>query len=179
MLLELPGSAGRRPHPRRSTSIANTSTVLTVEAMLNEHEIYQSLGVLNARTAFRFSSICRFDSPILRCVYFYDRTPGALLHHGGAQVLEETYAAIVQRTMRPFFTEDSRLDSRLLRHSARDRVRSYVGAPIRRPARGVWGVIAHFDYEPRRVPPGEAALLLEAGGLFSHWIFADQPADDR
>jgi len=146
-----------------------------VRALLEQRDVRGVLEHLNAHSAFRFTKVSRFDPPLLRGVYLYDKD-----HRGTVdpmtQVADDSYSALVRREKRPFFTEDSMLDSRLVSHPLRAQVRCYVGAPIMLPGGGIWGVLAHCDPKPHRVPSGEPELLLQVGELLTQELFASKPA---
>jgi GAF domain-containing protein len=166
------GTAAAKQPSRHAVPIEHTDTVLRVEQMLQERDARGIIEEINLRTPFRFTSISRFDPPMLRGIYLYDRA-----HKGtipvGSQILDDSFAAFVRKEKRPFWTEDSMMDPRLISHPARVLVRSYVAAPIRKIDGPIWGVIAHFDKKPRKIEVGEAELLLEIAGLLANWLFPD------
>jgi GAF domain-containing protein len=156
--------------------------ILQFERVLAEGGILPALGFLNARVRHRYTSVCRFDQPILRSLFVFDRKDPKSLYGGTSQVLEETYAALVQRRKQPFRTDNAIRDSRLLYHSARVSVLAYIGVPIRLATGELWGVLSHHDPEARVAPVGEVELLQEVIPALTRWLkpqsvmMADVPA---
>ena len=174
-MLDKLGFRAATPPSKQNVRSAHNAVLSVVDKLLGERDVRAVIEHLNQRTAFRFTEISRFDPPILRGVFLYDRA-----HRGTiepmAHVIDDSYSSIIRREKKPFWTEDSMMDARLPAHSARAAVRSYVGAPIRLSGGGIWGVLAHFDKKPRQIPEGEAELLLQVASLVSHELFAKSPA---
>lgn len=153
--------------------------ILQFEKVLAERGILPALGFLNARVRHRYTAVCRFDGPLLRNLFVYDRENAKILYGGTAQVLEETYATFVRRRKEAFRSDDCLHDGRLLYHSARASVLSYVGVPIRLATGELWGVLAHHDREPRVAPVGEVELLKQVIPALSRWLKPQPAADYR
>ena len=146
-----------------------------VRFLLEQRDIRGVVEHLNLHSEFRFTKVSRFDPPFLRSVYLYDKTQRGTVDPT-TQMADDSYSAIIRRDKRPFYTEDSLMDSRLVSHPLRKQVRCYVGAPIMLSGGGIWGVLAHCDTSPRKVPAGEADLLLQVAELLSQELFANKPA---
>lgn len=149
---------------------ASRRKILQFERVLAAGGILPALEFLNRRVRHRYTAVCRFDPPMLRSLFVYDRKNPRILYGGTAQVLEETYAAMVQRRKQPFRTDNSMRDGRLLYHSARVTVLSYMGVPIRLATGELWGVLAHYDREARVAPVGEVELLQQIIPALARWI---------
>lgn len=153
-----------------SGAAQRTKLILKFEEELTEGGIHRALAFLNHRMTHRFTSVSRFDPPVLRGLFAYDRQRADILVGGRAQVLDESYAALVQRRKKPFVTENSQRDSRLAFHSARATMVAYVGVPIRLTSGELWGVLEHHDITPRSAPPAEVDLLVEVAPLLARWL---------
>ena len=152
--------------------------ILEFEKVLADGGILPALGFLNARVRYRYTAVSRFDAPLLRNLFVFDRKNPKILYGGTSQVLEETYGALVQRRKQPFRTDNSMKDGRLLFHSSRVTILSYIGVPIRLPTGELWGVLAHYDREARVAPVGETELLQEIIPALAKWLGPQaSPAD--
>lgn len=151
--------------PRRLADDRERSTadaiVATVRRVLHgaPDALVAVLGALNARTRFRFSGLYRVEPPLLRNVALFDRENPLLRAGGGCSALDDTYCSVVAADGVPFRTADARADPRLVAHSARSSVLSYVGVPVRGRDGRIAGTLCHFDSRPRLAPAGEIAVL--------------------
>ena len=172
MLRKFEFRAGPPPEPR--VDPVHTDILERVRVFLAQRDVRGAVEHLNLHSSFRFTTLSRFDPPLLRGVYLYDK-----LHRGTVEPVtqgaDDSYAFIIRNERRPFWTEDSMMDTRLLEHPARVQVRSYVGAPIKVPG-AIWGVLAHFDKRPRKVPEGEGELLLQAADMIARELYSNRPA---
>jgi GAF domain-containing protein len=145
--------------------------------MLEQSGPMTVLRVLNSRTRFRFSGIYRADPPLLRNLFMYDRENPTLNVSGEVSHLDETYCALVCGDERPFATESSAADVRLVQHAARECVRSYCGVPIRSASGRVWGTLCHYDVRPRLVQSTEIAVLERVAALLTSRLTTLAPLD--
>lgn len=134
-----------------------------------------ALRFLNARTRFRFTGVYRVEPPLLRNVYLYDRENPTLNVSGDVSRLDDTFCALVWREDRPFATPDAPEDERLVSHSARERVQSYCGVPIRLASGCVSGTLCHFDVRPRLLPPSELEVLQLVASRFGDRLTGNVP----
>lgn len=144
--------------------------ILHFETVLAEDGILAALRFLNSRVRHRFTAVSAFDSMMLREIYVFDRKNPTTLSSGTAQLLVETYGAVVYRRKQPFHTDNSLQDGRLLFHASRVTVLSYVGVPIRLESGEMWGVLSHYDREPIVAPFGEAELLEQVVPSLARWL---------
>jgi GAF domain-containing protein len=138
--------------------------------LLHAREICQALGLLNARTRYRFTGVYRADPPLLRNECLFDRENPQLSLGGEVARLDQTYCGIVTATHAPFAAIDSRTDRRLAAHAARDSVVSYAGVPIRTADGRIFGSLCHFDRRPRILPRNELELLQSMSHHLAGWI---------
>lgn len=120
--------------------------------------LHAGLAILNGRTPHRFTGLYRFEAPMLRNVFLYDREAPSVAV-GADAMMEETYCSIVGRIETSFRTGDTRTDSRLAEHPARDSVVSYCGVLLRAGDGSPFGTLCHFDNVPQPVPQREVAVL--------------------
>lgn len=151
-------------------AVPRRKLILEFEDVLAEGGIHRALAFLNDRVAHRFTTVSRFDPPMLRDLFAYDRKRADILVGGGSQVLEESYAALVQRRKQPFVTENSQRDSRLAFHAARATTLAYIGVPIRLSSGELWGVLAHSDPQPRSASELDVHLLAEVAPILAGWL---------
>lgn len=148
----------------------NAKALVTFDTTLQRAGLQAGLETLNGFGQLRFSGVYRFDPPFLRSLYLVDKRHPGILSSGPSQVLEDTYAAIIQKWKQPFFTDDAATDSRLVRHPARGSIRAYAGAPIKVSGGRIWGVLALHDPEPRPIAPGQMEFLSAAAGFVGRWL---------
>jgi GAF domain-containing protein len=165
-----------------SAAFGRGRAVLQFEKVLAESGIHAALRFMNARVRHRFTAVARFDPPVLRNLFVFDRRNPDVLFGGTSQELEATYAAIVMRRKQAFRTDNAQRDSRLTFNSLRGTMQSYAGVPIRLVASELWGVLAHYDEVTRVLPSGEMELLQEVIPGLARWLkpagvaLADTPA---
>jgi GAF domain-containing protein len=148
-----------------------------IERAMTDGDVGAALRALNARSCLRFSAIQRFEPPVLHTLYALDREYDDLLAIPRRSTLEESYSAIVRRTAKPFFTEASEYDARLMSHPARTVTIAYAGVPLFDAEGCVVGALCHYDHRPRPIPLSEIAAMTHAAAALSQWLsFAPQPA---
>ena len=147
----------------------SASTAVAPANGLDLGGLRSALATLNTRTRYRFTGVYRFDPPLLRNVGLYDRENPSLNLSGDIHLLVDTYCSIVKVAGRPFTTDDAPADPRLVAHSARNRIISYFGIPLR-IAGEVRGVLCHFDGRPRFAPPGEVEFLTGIEPLLVNYL---------
>ena len=138
--------------------------------MLDTNGMCGALGLLNARTRYRFTGLYRADPPMLRNEYLFDRENPSISLGGDVNPLDHTYCGIVAATHAPFISIDARTDARLTNHPARDSVVSYVGVPVRNANGRIFGSLCHFDLRPRILPLDELAVLESISRCVSDWL---------
>jgi hypothetical protein len=177
MLPEVPpDAASPRRDPSKGPAGAADALVRAVERALEERGIGAAVGLLNARTRFRYTGVYRAEPPDLRNICLYDRENPALNMSGIVHPIESTYCSIVCATGEPFETPDAPRDPRLAGHPALETVLSYVGVPLRRPSGVPWGVLCHWDPRPRLLPPHEADVLTRVAPILARWAIAQADA---
>jgi len=139
-----------------------------VLAMIRLADLHGVLVRLNARTAFRFTGVYRFDGAVLRNVALFDRLhPEAA--RGADAPLGETYCAITGRMNDALLVSNGPRD---LRHPwmRANAVISYCGVPIRSEAGQPLGTLCHFDLAPLPPQADEATYLLCIADRFRHCL---------
>ena len=158
-------------HPNVRLDAPHTARdlVRAVTRALEDDGICAALGLLNARTRFRYTGLYRADPPLLRNLELFDRENPTLRQVDELRPIDDTYCSIVCATEAPFNTANAPLDERLGAHPARDSVISYAGVPLRLPSGRAWGVLCHFDRRPRLLPPAELAALAAVSPVLLRW----------
>jgi GAF domain-containing protein len=149
------------------------------EKVLAEEGILPALGFLNSRVRHRFTAVSRIESTTLHDLFVFDREDSKTLFGGTSQPLVETYGSLVQRRKQPFQTDNSLQDGRLLFHSARVTVLSYIGVPIRLESGELWGVLSHSDREAHVATVGESELLQEVIPPLARWLVMGDMRGER
>ncbi len=83
---------------KRKAATALTALIELVEyftSLLQAQGVYATLRFLNSRTPHRFTALYRYDGPILRCEYLYDRFHPAV-QSGDDVPMERAYCSIVK-----------------------------------------------------------------------------------
>ena len=148
-------------------SDTRSAVTSTFERCLRSDGLIAALGLLNARTRFRFTGLYRVVPPELHNVSLYDRENPSLTIGGAICGLDDTYCSIVYDSGRPFRVGDSAADDRVRTHVARESVQSYAGVPVRMPGGVVVGTLCHFDGRPRIMPESELSVLQEIAPLLA------------
>ena len=153
-------------------STAPSSRVPTAECLtlLDRGDVHAALGVLNARTRFRFTAVYEVEGALLRNLGLYDRENPALNLAGGACDLDESYCTFIAATGSAFATADSHTDLRLHGHPRRETVLSYAGVPIRSSSGRLVGTLCHYDGRPRFVDAVELRALEAVAPSFAAWL---------
>lgn len=156
----------RRTHTNRmiTDQPANDAVVNHLRELLVRHGLRPMVVFLNGLSTFRFSAVMRFDKGMLQTVCYYDREdprPDAL----PAVPEEASYCRFVKARREIFSVPDSKLESCLSGHPARDAVRAYCGAPLYGAEGNVMGSICHFNIDPVRITVRDGELLTAAADL--------------
>jgi GAF domain-containing protein len=162
----------RSPHPWVAVNLGglydvgmNTADALAgLEAALARGGIRAALAFLNAMTEYRFTALYRYDDPILRHLYFYDREHPDFEETDDFPV-EVTYCVFVRRTGQPFVLEDALHDVRVDGHPAQERVLSYCGVALVDDVGRIFGTMCHFDCVPVTAQDKQAELMEELAPL--------------
>lgn len=120
--------------------------------------IRSALAYLNCLSGYRFTAMYRFDGPMLRNLYFYDRENPAVEDTDDYPV-EVTYCVFIRENGKPFIMEDALIDARVKGHPAQKRIRSYCGVPISDSERRIVGTMCHFDCEPFQASESAVDLM--------------------
>jgi hypothetical protein len=119
--------------------------------------VAKALEFLNARTAYRYTAIFRFEGDVMRNIWLYDR-----LGEDGATFasvpLGDSFCQYVMAE-NGFSTPDSGSDERLASHAYRGILNSYVGLPLCREAGSIYGTFCHFDFNQQTLPDNEIPFL--------------------
>ena len=138
--------------------------ILSLRAALRAGGLHAALGFLNARTAFRFTGLYRFDGDILRNVALYDRwSPREA--RGADAPMAQTFCAIVGQLHGPLEVSDGRNDRRFPWMQA-NAVVSYCGVPVLDADGKPVGSLCHFDLKPCQAATSELSLMVQAAELF-------------
>ncbi len=130
------------------------------EQTLHDQGLFGALRYLNSTTELRFTGLYRFEPDWVMSVLLVDRG-NPHLQAGKNVPLKESYCMLTAEDGKTCLIEDSRTDSRLALHAARDSVLSYYAVHLLDPRGLSWGTLCHFDFAPRRVAP-EVMQVLEA-----------------
>jgi GAF domain-containing protein len=167
---EMEPSAGMSTRDSQGSDEAHTALNGAFKRCLRNDGVTAALGMLNARTKFRFTGLYRVIPPELHNVSLYDRENPALTMSGAVCALNQTYCSIVSESGRSFRVGDALTDERLRAHPARESVQSYAGVPVRISGGVVLGTLCHFDGRPRIMPASELSVLQDVAPLLAPWL---------
>jgi hypothetical protein len=127
----------------RAAKLYMNSLIDDFERTLRSSGLHPALGLLNARTAHRFTGVYRFDGDWLRSVALFDRwNPEGF--RGADAPMRETFCAIVPTQGSTLEVVDGATDKRFPWMSE-NAVVSYCGTLIRSDAGDPFGTLCHFD----------------------------------
>ena len=131
-----------------------------LQAALGSGGIDAALKFLNARTAFRYTAIYRFEGTMMRNVYLYDRQ-GEDTSSFAVVPLGDSFCQFVM-AQDGFSTGNSAKDQRLVGHAYRGVLNAYFGLPLSRQPGTIYGTFCHFDLDPCVIPDSEIPFLESA-----------------
>lgn len=117
----------------------------------------EGLKFLNARTAYRYTAIYRFEGSLMRNVHLYDRL-GQDSPSLQAVPLGDSFCQFVMAED-GFSTSDSGKDERLEGHIYKGVLNSYFGLPLLREPGTIYGTFCHFDFDPKNIADSEIPFL--------------------
>lgn len=123
------------------------------------------LGSLNARTAYRYTSILRFDDGRIESVWTFDRNDESADRFPLDTPVSASYCALVQAGGVAFSMEDSARDARVEGHPKRESLRSYCGVPLFREDGSLFGTLCHYDEQPHVVEDATVAAMEQVAEL--------------
>lgn len=118
-------------------------------------ELRDILARLNAATDCQFTSLLRFaDDGTLVSIWTYDRDNPRIDPFPLGLPLHASYCVLIRDQDQPYATGDSAADAALAGKlpAARARLACYVGAPVYRADRSMFGTVCCYDSEPRPAP---------------------------
>lgn len=139
------------------------------EAAIASGGLFAALRFLNQRTPHRFTGIYRFVDDELHNIYLYDRE-NPVPTVAPAIPVGESYCSMVGRANRALVLPDTRHDSRVVDHPARENVVSYSGAPIPNLDGSPFGTLCHFDLRPHLFGDLDIELVTEAARVLRPYL---------
>jgi len=147
--------------------IPNSEAVPRLKAILAAEGIRAAVIYLNSLSAFRFTSLYRFEGEVARDIFFFDReSPG--MEDAPDVLLMATYCVFLRETRDDLTIHDSLCDERVRDHPKREKVRSYCGVPLVNGDGKVFGSVCHFDFKPVLIADADVELLERMGALVQH-----------
>jgi GAF domain-containing protein len=119
--------------------------------------IEAGLKYLNARTAYRYTAIYRFEGAMMRNIYLYDRQ-GEVVSDFAKVPLGDSFCQFVMAEG-GFITSDSAKDERLQGHPYQGVLNAYFGLPLSRKPGTLYGTFCHFDFKPQVIDDREIEFL--------------------
>lgn len=113
-------------------------------ATLSTGGVRAALIELNRASGYRFTALYRFDDPLARNLYFYDReNPG--VEAGDDYPVEASYCVYVRDGVAPFVVEDAPDGPVLAGQAVRGQVKAYCGVPVFDRDGHTFASLCHFD----------------------------------
>jgi CheY-like chemotaxis protein len=157
-------------------ALGDEALLARVVELAGHHDMRGLLGVLNARTRYRFTSIFRFDGDRLVSVWTFDRMSPEADPSPAELPIGASYCVFVRDACAPFVMDDSQRDPRVLHHRKRDSVRAYCGVPLLRHDGSMVGSLCHFDLEARPIDPDTVDLMVQVARALTPQFEADEDA---
>ena len=143
----------------RATPVTTTDTAGELRATLQSGGVRAALIELNRASGYRFTALYRFDDPLARNLYFYDRENPAV-EAGDDYPVEASYCVYVRDGGVPFVVEDAPDGPSAPGQTALGQVKAYCGVPVIDRDGSTFGSLCHFDLTP--VPAdAEGVALME------------------
>lgn len=144
------------------------------EETLAVGDVGAALDFLNTRTAYRFTFLYKYESPLARRILVHDRDA---LYISGRELVPISHTHFkFLLTEATFATGDSMLDERCNLHPSVRHFRGFCGIQLRHADGQLYGWLAHASPDAVAVPANEAGFLqLVAPALMK--VLATREAD--
>ena len=117
-----------------------------------------ALIALNRASGYRFTALYRFDEPLARNLYFYDRE-NPHVEAGDDYPVEASYCVYVRDGGVPFVLEDAPDCPTAPGQTAHGQVKAYCGVPVLDRDGHTFGSLCHFDLTPVAADAEGVALM--------------------
>lgn len=131
--------------------------------------VLSGLAYLNARVPHRFTTINRFQSDWIHCLYLFDKRGAVTPEHVRPVAMGSSFCQFVARD--GFFMScDTAEDSRLDGHPNQGVYRAYVGVPVLDNSGQLWGTLCHLDLRESSIGDEEFDFLQRASRELSKYL---------
>ena len=138
--------------------------LVVLKSQLDDDGIMGALKYLNSRIEHRFTAIYKFQGPMQRAVFIYDKL-GNSGNRFNAIARSESLGRFITLS-EPFGVTDSATDAFLNENGHRCLVTSFYGVPLSQGNTRPTGSLCHFDLKPQGLPsPVERDFLNRARSL--------------
>lgn len=127
------------------------------KAVLADHGVPGALAFLNRRSPHRYTAIYKLDGDVMLNVGIYDRL-GQVASPLPPTPRDHSLCSYVQPAQ-AFVSEDVLTDARLATHFQRGLINAYVGLPLSRGPRHLYGTLCQMDPQAQHLPDGEYRFL--------------------
>jgi CheY-like chemotaxis protein len=111
-------------------------------------DLFGLVSFLNDRGEYRFTSLARFEDDSVVQMAHVDREQGNAAATGDRPSVD-AYCLHTRNLRAPLVVEDARLDRSIPVAVRQGRVVSYGGVPLSRTDGTIFGVLCHYDIQPR------------------------------
>jgi len=137
---------------------AISAPAIDFPATLQTAGVRGALIALNRASGYRFTALYRFDEPLARNLYFYDRE-NPHVEAGDDYPVEASYCVYVRDGGVPFVLEDAPDCPTAPGQTAHGQVKAYCGVPVLDRDGHTFGSLCHFDLTPVAADAEGVALM--------------------
>lgn len=153
-LCESDGRSGTAPVPERPSS-----------------ELRTALARLSAASGCRFTSLLRFaEDDTLTSIWTYDRDRPKIDPFPLGLPMHASYCVLVREAGTMVVVEDAATDPRTSDHARRNDLARYIGVPLFRPDRTMFGTVCCYDKEPHAISAETRDALAAAAHEIEPWL---------
>ena len=134
-------------------------------------ELRAALARLCTASGCRFTSLLRFaEDDTLTSIWTYDRDRPKIDPFPLGLPMHASYCVLVRETGAMFVVENAATDPRTADHSKRNDLARYIGVPLFRADRTMFGTICCYDKEPHAISAETRAALAAAALEIEPWL---------
>lgn len=134
-------------------------------------ELRAALSRLSAASECRFTSLLRFaEDDTLTSIWTYDRDRPKIDPFPLGLPMHASYCVLVRDAGEMFVVENAATDPRTSDHSRRNDLARYIGVPLFRADRTMFGTVCCYDKEPHAISSETRAALAAAAREIEPWL---------
>ena len=147
-------------------SFGSTPTLGEISESIALHDYRSLLRALNASTAYRYTSLLRFDDTELTSIWTYDRERPTFDPFPLRLRVSDTPCALIRADRAPVALDDTSRNGRSYAGNREHGMRALCGVPLFAEGGVPHGALCHFDPDPRPAMPQTLELLERVARMF-------------